>query len=86
MVLQEGGVKIAAAVLVADGVNGSELRGARSERGNCVDDFAQQADGDVRKSGAFCAIMLNQIVELSGKDEASTNEQRADVGRRARAA
>ena len=45
-----------------------------------VDDFAQEADGDVREGGAFGAVVVDEVVELGGEDEAGADEQRADVG------
>ena len=48
---------------------------------NFVDDFAEEAYGDVREGGAFCAVVVDEVVEFGGKDEPRADEQWADLGR-----
>lgn len=81
MVLEKCCVEVASAVLVANSVDRSEGGRTRGESGKRVDDFVQQANGDVGESGAFGAVVVDEIVELGWIDQAGTDEQRADIGR-----
>ena len=78
--LQQRRVEVAAAVFVADGVDGGWGLGAGGWGADSVHDFAEQADGDVREGGAFVAVVGDQVVELCGENESRANEERSDAG------
>ena len=82
MMLQERGVEVAAAVFVADGVDGGAEAegGGREAIGDGVHDFAEEADGDVREGGAFGAVVVDEVVEFGGEYEAGADEEWSDAG------
>src|SRR3954471_14152311 len=85
MVLQEGRVEVAAAVLVADGEDwglGARGWGLGDSR---VYDFAQQADRHMRQRGGFVSIVGDELVELAGEHETCSDQQWPNAGPVARA-